>query len=89
MAEQVDARSDLYAAGVVLYECLTGQLPFQAPSVITLVAKLLNEQPRPPHEVNPEIPPALSALVLQLLAKRPEDRVQTGVDLGLQLAALG
>jgi hypothetical protein len=39
--------------------------------------------------VNPEIPPALSALVLQLLAKRPEDRVQTAADLGTQLAALG
>ncbi len=88
MAEQVDARSDLYAAGVVLYECLTGQLPFQAGSVISLVAKLLKEEPRPPHDVNQEIPPALSALVLRLLAKRPEDRVQTAVELGLQLAAL-
>jgi CheY-like chemotaxis protein/tRNA A-37 threonylcarbamoyl transferase component Bud32 len=88
MAEQVDARSDLYAAGVVLYECLTGQLPFQAGSVISLVAKLLKEEPRPPHDVNQEVPPALSALVLRLLAKRPEDRVQTAVELGLQLAAL-
>ena len=89
MGEQVDARSDLYAAGVVLYECLTGQLPFQAGSVISLVAKLLKEDARPPQEVNPEIPPALSALVLRLLAKAPEDRVQTAVDLGTQLAALG
>lgn len=89
MGEPVDARSDLYAAGVVLYECLTGQLPFNAGSVISLVAKLLKEDARPPQEVNPEIPPALSALVLRLLAKRPEDRVQTAVDLGLQLAALG
>lgn len=89
MGEPVDARSDLYAAGVVLYECLTGQLPFDAGSVISLVAKLLKEDARPPQEVNPEIPPALSALVLRLLAKRPEDRVQTAVDLGTQLAALG
>jgi CheY-like chemotaxis protein/tRNA A-37 threonylcarbamoyl transferase component Bud32 len=89
MGEPVDARSDLYAAGVVLYECLTGQLPFNAGSVISLVAKLLKEDARPPQEVNPEIPPALSALVLRLLAKRPEDRVQTALDLGLQLAALG
>jgi CheY-like chemotaxis protein/tRNA A-37 threonylcarbamoyl transferase component Bud32 len=89
MGEPVDARSDLYAAGVVLYECLTGQLPFEAGSVISLVAKLLKDDARPPQEVNPEIPPVLSALVLRLLAKRPEDRVQTAVDLGTQLAALG
>jgi CheY-like chemotaxis protein/tRNA A-37 threonylcarbamoyl transferase component Bud32 len=89
LGETVEARSDLYAAGVVLYECLTGKLPFEAGSVISLVAKLLKEDARPPQEVNPEIPPALSALVLQLLAKRPEDRVQTAVDLGTQLAALG
>ncbi len=89
MGEPVDARSDLYAAGVVLYECLTGQLPFQAGSVISLVAKLLQEEAQPPQEVNPEVPPSLSALVLRLLAKRPEDRVQTAADLGRQLAALG
>jgi CheY-like chemotaxis protein/tRNA A-37 threonylcarbamoyl transferase component Bud32 len=89
LGEAVDARSDLYAAGVVLYECLTGKLPFEAGSVISLVAKLLKEDARPPQDVNPEIPPALSALVLQLLAKRPEDRVQTAADLGTQLAALG
>ena len=89
MAEAVDARSDLYAAGVVLYECLTGQPPFQAPSVMTLVAKLLTEQPRAPAEVNPEVPPAFSALVLRLLAKKPEDRVQTARELEQQLQSLG
>jgi serine/threonine protein kinase len=89
LGEAVDARSDLYAAGVVLYECLTGKLPFEAGSVISLVAKLLKEEARPPQEVNPEIPPALSTLVLRLLAKRPEERVQTAADLGTQLAALG
>ena len=57
--------------------------------MISLVAKLLKEEAKPPQEVNPEVPPALSALVLRLLAKRPEDRVQTAVDLGTQLAALG
>jgi CheY-like chemotaxis protein len=89
MAEAVDARSDLYAAGVVLYECLTGQPPFQAPSVMNLVAKLLTETPRPPAEVNPEVPPAFSALVLRLLAKKPEDRVQTARELEQRLQSLG
>ena len=89
MAERVDARSDLYAAGVVMYECLTGEQPFQAASVVSLIAKLLTSEPRPPAALNPEIPPALSALVLQLLAKRPEQRVQTAADLVERLAPLG
>lgn len=88
MAEKVDARSDLYAAGVVLYECLTGQPPFEAMTVISLVAKLLSQEAQPSAAVNPEVPPALSALVLRLLAKRPEDRVQTATELIEQLAAL-
>ncbi|MGH7538359.1 MAG: protein kinase domain-containing protein [Gemmatimonadales bacterium] len=88
MAEQVDARSDLYAAGVVLYECLTGQPPFQASSMMTLVAKLLTEEAQPPTALNPEVPPALSALVLRLLAKQPEARVQTAQELAQQLAQL-
>jgi len=89
MAEPVDARSDLYAAGVVLYECLTGKTPFEAPSVMVLVKKLLTEAPRSPAELNPEVPPALAALVLRLLAKPPEERVQTARELEQQLLSLG
>ncbi len=89
MAETVDARSDLYAAGVVLYECLTGKPPFEGSTVISLVAKLLSQEAPPPAAVNPEVPPALSALVLRLLAKKPEDRVQTAAQLLEQLAPLG
>lgn len=87
----MDARSDLYAAGVVIYECLTGHPPFEAMTVISLVAKLLSQEPPPPPpaSVNAEVPPALSALVLRLLAKRPEDRVQTAAELIEQLASLG
>ena len=89
MAEKVDARSDLYAAGVVMYECLTGQQPFQANSVISLVAKLLKDEARAPRELNPDVPPALSAIVLQLLAKDPEQRVPSARALIEQLAPLG
>ena len=88
MAEQVDARSDLYAAGVVLYECLTGQPPFQGSTAISLIAKLLSEEPRPVVERNPEVSPALSALVMQLLAKKPEARVQTASELAERLREL-
>ena len=88
MAEEVDARSDLYAAGVVIYECLTGQTPFQGSTPISLIAKLLSEEPRPVLERNPDVSPALSALVMQLLAKKPEDRVQTARELGERLREL-
>jgi CheY-like chemotaxis protein len=88
MAEEVDARSDLYAAGVVLYECLTGQTPFQGSTPISLIAKLLSEEPRPVLERNPEVSPALSALVMQLLAKKPEARVQTARELVERLREL-
>ena len=81
LAEPVDARSDLYAVGVVLYECLTGSLPFDAQSPISLIAMVLNERPRPPVEINAEIPPPLSDLILRLLAKKPDDRVQTAAEL--------
>ncbi len=89
MAEEVDSRSDLYAAGVVLYECLTGRLPHAPGSLMSLIAKMLHEDPEPPMKLNPAIPPALSALVLRLLAKDPADRVQSATDLAKLLASIG
>jgi serine/threonine protein kinase len=88
LAERVDARSDLYAVGVVLYECLTGTLPFEAQSPISLIAKLLHEDPPVPSALNEVISPALSQLVLTLLAKQPDDRVQTATELAERLRAL-
>ncbi len=89
MAEDVDPRSDLYAAGVVLYECLTGRLPHAPGSLMSLIAKMLHEEPEPPVTLNPAIPPALSALVLRLLAKDPANRVQSATELGQLLASIG
>jgi CheY-like chemotaxis protein len=80
--ETVDVRSDLYGTGVVLYECLTGRLPLEAPSPFSLIAKLLHEEPRPPSALNSEVPPALSALVMRLLAKKADDRPRSAAELG-------
>jgi len=89
LGEEVDGRSDLFAVGVVLYECLTGRLPFTAQSPISLIAKLLHDDPEPPATPNPEIPAPLSALIVKLLAKQPEQRTGTAGSLSEVLASLG
>ena len=88
LAEEVDARSDLYAAGVVLYECLTGTLPYDSGNPIALIARVLNQVPATPQERNAEVPAPLSALVMQLLAKDPVGRPQTAMRLGELLAQI-
>ncbi len=65
----VDFRADLYAAGVVLFECLTGRTPFLADTPVTLVAKQLEEQPPAPSALNADVPKALSDLVIRALSK--------------------
>ncbi len=88
MGEELDARADLYSAGAVLYECLTGQLVFNAPTVTALMVKQIEEQPRDPREVVPDIPPALAAIVLKALAKKREARWQSAAEMHAALDAV-
>jgi len=79
--EEIDVRADLYAAGVVIYECLTGRLPFEADSPIALISKVIEERPPAPRDLQPDIPPALSALVMRVLSKDRNDRPRTAAEL--------
>jgi len=65
----LDSRADLFSLGCVLYRAVTGRLPFQGAGMMDVLLALATQTPPAPHEVNPEVPPALSALIMNLLAK--------------------
>ena len=74
---KVDGRTDLFSAGVVLYQFLTGHKPFHGGGVYTLARKILHDDPPAPSAVVPSLAPEYDALIARALAKRPEDRYQT------------
>jgi hypothetical protein len=84
----VDARSDLYALGCVLYELLTGAPPFVADSPLGVVARQVAEEPTPPSRCNPQVGPELEAVVMTALAKEPARRYQTAWAMGQDLARI-
>ncbi len=72
--EAATPASDVYSLGVVLYEMLTGQVPFEAESSVGVAMRILREEPAPVQTLNPRVPLALAAIVSRAMARRPEDR---------------
>jgi serine/threonine protein kinase/beta-lactam-binding protein with PASTA domain len=79
--ERVDARSDLYSAGCLLYELLTGRPPFTGDSPVAIAYQHVREEPIPPSRVDPEVPPWADAIVLKAMMKDPADRYQSAGDM--------
>ena len=90
--KEVDARTDLFSLGAVLYVMASGQKPFQGDSVMAVLTALAVDTPRPVRELRPDVPPALAELIERLLAKDPADRFQSAAEvaelLAHQLAAI-
>src|SRR6187200_2306422 len=82
----VDQTSDLYSVGVVLYEMLTGQVPFTGDTPLEIAMKHLSEVPKPPSELRPEVPHDLDSVVLRALAKEPSERYQGADEMDADLA---
>ena len=81
LGEPATPKSDLYSLGVVLYEALTGELPYTADNPIAVSMKHVNEPVPPPREIDPTIPEGMNALVTRLMAKNPEDRYASADEL--------
>ncbi len=79
--------SDIYALGVVLYEMLTGRLPFESDTPIGLALKHIQDEPLPPSRLNARLPPTADAFVSRALAKQPEERFASAADMGAALAS--
>ena len=83
--QPVDARSDIYSLGCVLYELLSHRPPFTGDTPVAIAYKQVNESPVPPSQVNPDVPPRLDAVVMKCMAKNPANRYQSAAELSEDL----
>ncbi|MDQ3735150.1 MAG: PASTA domain-containing protein, partial [Actinomycetota bacterium] len=83
--ESVDARSDVYSAGCLLFELVTGAPPFTGDSPVAVAYQHVREDPRPPSTINPEVPPSLDAIVLKAMSKNPANRYQSAAEMRTDL----
>jgi PAS domain S-box-containing protein len=83
--ERIDQRTDVYGLGAILYEILTGVPPFRADSTDEVLRKVREEEPIPPRQLWPGVPPALEALCLRALAKQPADRPASATELAQEI----
>ena len=81
-----DAKTDLYSAGVVLYEMLTGKLPFQSDNAVSVALMQLQKDPVMPRDINPEIPIGLEQIVIRAMQKNPNDRYQSASEMLMDIA---
>src|SRR5688572_10792761 len=77
LARAIDARTDIYAMGVILFECATGRRPFDSESLYDLLRQHVDEPPPPPRSLRPDMPAAYEQVILQSLAKDPAHRFAT------------
>jgi len=88
LGRTVDGRADLYALGVVLYELVTGRVPFTGDDALVVISQHLHAPVTPPRAFRADLPPALEAIILRLLAKDPEQRFASAREVGAALADL-
>lgn len=79
--KELGPTTDIYSLGIVMYEAATGQVPFQGDDAISVALKQVNEQPKPPSQLNPNVDPQLEAIILKCMQKSPADRFQTADEL--------
>ena len=84
--ERLDGRSDLFSAGIVLYQTLTGQRPFKGDSLVSLAMQITNADPKPIEQLRPEVPAAVRRIVARCLAKSPDRRYRSGKELAEALS---